>query len=123
MKRDVRFQLGQLGASADEKQFYISEISDLLKSKNEEEFLDVAELKTSACTKAVVEYFEKSIKPTILTCSGRWLIEPFGIYNPYSGVTNNCIESINAVLKRVLKWKEVDADTLLVIVILLAKLL
>ena len=31
LKRDVRFQLGQLGASADEKQFYISEISDLLK--------------------------------------------------------------------------------------------
>ena len=46
------------------------------------------------------------------TCAARFNVEPWNIYNPVSGVTNNAAESFNAVIKRLLEWKEVPVDCL-----------
>ena len=42
---------------------------------------------------------------------GRWNLEPYGIYNPMSGITSNQSESFNSVLKRLQGWKEIPVDT------------
>ena len=42
---------------------------------------------------------------------GRWNLEPYGIYNPMSGITSNQSESFNSVLKRIQGWKEIPVDT------------
>ena len=47
-----------------------------------------------------------------MKCATRYNIEPWNIYNPNSGVTNNVAESLNAVIKRLLDWKELPVDCL-----------
>ena len=42
----------------------------------------------------------------------RWGIEPCGVYNPFSGVTNNQAEGFNHVLKSLQEWKEAPVDCL-----------
>lgn len=44
--------------------------------------------------------------------SGRWILERFGIYNSFSGITNNQSESFNATLKRLQSWHEVPVDVI-----------
>ena len=39
--------------------------------------------------------------------AARYNIKSWKIYNPNSGVSNNVAESLNAVIKRLLEWKEV----------------
>ena len=47
-----------------------------------------------------------------LALATRYNIEPWNIYNPYSGLTNNVAESLNAVVKWLLDWKELPLDCL-----------
>ena len=44
------------------------------------------------------------------------MLEPYGVYNPFSGVTNNQAESFNAVLKRIQRWREVPIDSIVLAV-------
>ena len=44
--------------------------------------------------------------------AGRWILQELGIYNPYSGITNNQSESFNATLKRLQNWHEVPVDVI-----------
>lgn len=37
----------------------------------------------------------KEIHPDVLESVGRWVLEKYSVYNPYSGVTNNQSESMN----------------------------
>ena len=46
----------------------------------------------------MLQYFEEHLMDAILEHSGRWVLEKCDNYNPYSGVTNNAAESINAKL-------------------------
>jgi hypothetical protein len=42
----------------------------------------------------------------------QWLLEEFdGLYDPYSGITNNLSESYNAVMKQENDWMELPDDT------------
>ena len=68
---------------------------------------------TSQWTPVVLEHFNKHISPAIQNHSGKWLIEKYpGMFDPYSGITNNLSESMNAVLKRENDWKELPVDLL-----------
>lgn len=40
------------------------------------------------------------------------MLESYGVYNPFSGVTNNQAESFNAVLKQIQRWREVPIDSI-----------
>lgn len=44
--------------------------------------------------------------------SGGWFSRDYEVFNEVSGVTNNPIESLNAVFKRWLAWKELALDAL-----------
>ena len=61
----------------------------------------------------MVEYFDKNIYDTVTNHSARWILEELDLYNPYSGITNNCSESINAKLKRLTEWKEREVDNII----------
>ena len=55
----------------------------------------------SKWTPVVLEHFNKFVSPSIQYHSGKWVIEEYpGMFDPYSGITNNLSESMNAVLKR-----------------------
>ena len=53
------------------------------------------------------------IHPDVTTSIGRWILEPLGVYNCYSGVTTNQSEAFNTVLKRLQKWREAPLDSIL----------
>ncbi|WAR21723.1 hypothetical protein MAR_015697 [Mya arenaria] len=57
----------------------------------------------------MVDYFESNMYETIQTKAG---LENFDNYNPYSGITNNGAESINAKLKRLDEYKEREIDSI-----------
>ena len=37
----------------------------------------------------MVTYFSENLKEDIVNCAAKWILVPWGLYNPYSGVTNN----------------------------------
>lgn len=47
-----------------------------------------------------ITYFDKKMKPDMLSKACRWVVEETGLYNKWSGITTNAAESINAVLER-----------------------
>ena len=55
----------------------------------------------------------KEIQPDITICIARWLLEPLGVYNRYSGITTNQSEGFNTVLKHLQQWKEAPVDSIL----------
>ena len=55
--------------------------------------------------------------------AARYNIELWNIYNPNSGVNNNVAESLNAVIKTLLDWKELPANSLCISPLLLTNLL
>ena len=67
----------------------------------------------SKWTPVVLEHFNKFVSPSIQYHSGKWVIEEYpGMFDPYSGITNNLSESMNAVLKGENDWKELPVDLL-----------
>jgi hypothetical protein len=49
----------------------------------------------------------------VILHSGKWVIEEYpGMFDSYSGITNNLSESMNAVLKRENDWKELPVNLL-----------
>lgn len=58
---------------------------------------------------AFISYFEDILYNTIVKTSGRWLLEPFAIYNAWPIlVTNNVAENRNAKLKRLSMGKSIS---------------
>ena len=53
------------------------------------------------------------IHPDVITAIGRWVLEPLGLYNSYSGITTNQSEGFNTVMKRLQKWKEAPLDSVI----------
>ncbi|CAG2237061.1 unnamed protein product [Mytilus edulis] len=112
IKEDFKFWLkGKV--DSDNIKIYIDHLNQMLHSDNEEEFFETKMKLTSKWTPVVLEHFNKHISPAIQNHSGKWLIEKYpGMFDPYSGITNNLSESMNAVLKRENDWKELPVDLL-----------
>ena len=58
----------------------------------------------------VCNYFETKLLPTFKHSSSIWVLKSAGILHPENGITNNCSESMNAVLHRLQNWKQVPLD-------------
>ena len=58
------------------------------------------------------DYYTNHIHPDIQSIA-RWAIEPYGVYHPYSGITNNQSESLNHVLKQLQEWRESPLDCMI----------
>jgi hypothetical protein len=59
-----------------------------------------------------VIYFEDHLKTDFINNAIRWILEDLNIYDPYSGVTNNIVESMNSLIKRLTDWKEKPLDSI-----------
>ena len=107
LKRDFKEELRKLNADSAEMAVYLADFRKLIQSESEDQFNRMYESLTQKWTASVKTYFDKNMKQDILKYSGRWIIEEFkGLYDSYSGITNNASESINAVLKRMTGWQE-----------------
>ena len=61
---------------------------------------------------AMVDYFKYSMKPGIIRQSAKFVLAALDLCDPYSGITNNISESINYVIKDMLKWREAPVDVI-----------
>ena len=110
--RDLKIWLNSHGGSSADKQVYGKHVKTLLHYGSAALFQEkYAELKV-LWSEAMVTYFEQNLYETMQNYSGRWVLEKYNNYNPYSGITNNCAESINAKLKRLVEYKEKEIDSI-----------
>jgi len=58
---------------------------------------------------AFLDYYNTELAPDI-TSIARWAIEPLGVYNSFSGITNNQAEELNFVLQHLRVWSEGPID-------------
>ena len=112
LKRDFKHWLRTHGASNDELRVYLNDIDSLLQSDNLDEFDEKWHDVTSKWSEAAIVYVSKNLKSDMTLHAAKWLIKPYNIFNPISGITNNASESMNAVLHRLVQWKEVPVDTM-----------
>ena len=96
--RDAMRWLRGHGAPTQDVSIYIMEIKKLLHLPSENEYTQKLSEMTSKWSAPFHEYYNQNINPDIKFIA-RWAIEPLGVYNPYSGVTNNQAERLNYVLK------------------------
>ena len=97
------------GAPAQDVAVYLSDVRDLFHLPTEEEYS--LTLKRMACkwSAPFYEYYSHNIHSDVHAIA-RWAIEPFGVYDPYSGVTSNQAEGLNYVLKHLREWHESPVD-------------
>ena len=113
VRRDMRLWIRQkTGATAEEISVYSDGLLSILDAESEEDFEEIVEKITAKWSQPVVDYFEKEMKEDIKSHAAKFIIEPLGLFDPYSGVTNNCSESLNAVIKDLLDWHEVPVDVI-----------
>ncbi|XP_060607618.1 uncharacterized protein LOC132759787 [Ruditapes philippinarum] len=107
---DIKFWVNKHGGTSDDKKVYDMHVQDLLHSQSRQIFdTKYHELKQS-WSEAFLTYFDDNIYNTIIQYSGRWILEENKLYNPYSGITNNVVESLNSKLKRLIEYKEKAID-------------
>lgn len=112
LKGDFKFWL-KGKAESDNIKVYVDHVDNMLHCDSEDELLELKSNLTSKWTPVVLEHFNKFVSPSIQYHSGKWVIEEYpGMFDPYSGITNNLSESMNAVLKRENDWKELPVDLL-----------
>ena len=116
--RDIRFWLTRHGAPSADISIYSDDVRSLLHSPTKEDYDVKFEKVTSKWDVIFLEYYLKEISPHISRFA-RWELEKKGIYNPYSGVTNNQSESLNMVIKDLMKWKEAPIDCIVLSLYLL----
>lgn len=92
----VKFWLSKHGGTSDDKRVYYANISNHLHSESTEQFAENLNEMKKIWSQVFIENFELNLQETITSCIGRWLIEHRELYNPYSGITNNTVESMNA---------------------------
>ena len=105
VKRDMRFSVKKHGGMSDDISVYADHLNELLNCETEDMFDRLYDDFSITWSNAYLEYFNVELKPSILNYSGRWLLEPRNMYHPFSGITNNVLESINCVLKDLTCWK------------------
>ena len=90
--RDIQSWLKLHGGKATDLSFYCDNVRQLFQATSETSYKEL--LEKVKWDKLFQEYYMKSFH-TNISSIGRWKLEEFGIYNPYSGITNNYSESLN----------------------------
>ena len=85
----ARYWLKKHGATTGECSVYTQDIKQLLMSTSEEEYRKLFSTLSGRWSQPFCDYYHSSIEHEVVSTSGRWIIEPYGIFNGYSGVTTN----------------------------------
>ena len=91
---------------------YLSDIRDLFHLPTEEEYTSKLASMKQKWSAPFSDYYTNQIHPDVHSIA-RWAIESYGVYHPYSGVTNNQSESLNHVLKQLQEWCELPLDCMI----------
>ena len=94
--RDIQSWLKQHGEKATDLSFYCNDVRQLFQATSETEYNKL--LTKVKWDNLFKEYYMKSFHHNISSI-GRWNLEECGIYNPYSGITNNYSESLNRYVR------------------------
>lgn len=70
--------------------------------QNEDDYAEKLEELSQSWSKPFLEYYQSKLHQDIIKHSAKWVLEEHKVYDPYSGVTNNMSESMNAVIKRMM---------------------
>ena len=108
----ARYWLKKHGATTGECSVYTQDIKQLLMSTSEEEYRKLFSILSGRWSQPFCDYYHSSIEHEVVSTSGRWIIEPYGIFNGYSGVTTNQSEGFNTLMKQITMRKEKSADSL-----------
>ena len=107
--QDVTRWLCSHGAKSEEISIYLTDVRDLFHQASEVEYREMLKKIRQKWSAPFHEYYTNEIAPDI-TSIARWVIEPYGVYDPYSGITNNQAEGLNFVLKQLQEWREAPID-------------
>ena len=59
------------------------------------------------------KYFLDNHDLDIKNNAGRWVLEENGFQNAHKGLTSNCAESLNRVIKEIIEWKRRPMDAVM----------
>ena len=107
--RDVKRWLRGHGATSDDVSVYISNLRELFHQPTMAEYDKLLESMVMKWSAPFRQYYANEIAPDIAAVA-RWAIEPYRVYDPYSGVTSNQAESFNRVVKQLQEWREAPVD-------------
>lgn len=107
---DAKHWIRQLGGTGDDQTVYISHFRELLHASSEEEYGEILAKLSDIWNESFLEYYKSKLHQDIVHHSSKWVLEQHQIYDPHSGVTNNMSESMNAVIKRLMEWKQAPLD-------------
>ena len=107
--RDITRWLHTHGAPSADTSVYITDVRNLFHQPTEVLYRQKLGELTEKWSAPFYDYYMNHIEPDI-SSTARWGIEPLGVYNPYSGVTNNQAEGLNYVLKQLQQWREAPID-------------
>ncbi len=106
---DVKRWLRGHGAPSVDISVYLNDIRALLHLPTESQYSSTLTTMKEKWSAPFFDYYSNNITPDIHAIA-RWAIEPYRIYNPFSGITNNQSESLNFVIKQLQEWKESPLD-------------
>ena len=91
---------------------YVDNLRKLFHKPSESEYQAALDEMLKKWNLPFSEYYNENIHSQI-TFIARWALEEVGLYNPYSGITNNQSEGLNHVLKTLNDWREMSIDCLM----------
>jgi transposase-like protein len=93
--KDVQLWCRKHGAPKGDISVYCDDLRELFHSAKEEDYEVKLTEKKDVWDSVFTEYYTKEIHPEVSISIGRWVLEKYFIYNPYSGITNNQSEGFN----------------------------
>ena len=112
MLSDAKRWLQSHGAPAQDVSVYLTDMRGLFHLPTEKEYSENLDEMAQKWSAPFSDYYKNNIHPDI-TSIARWAIEPYGVYDPYSGVTNNQAEGLNYMLKQLQEWKEAPVNCMI----------
>lgn len=99
VQASVRRWLKQQGATDVGCRSHLTQFKELLMCATEAEYKRRLEEFTQKWSDSFVEYYKQKIHPVVSHYAGRWILEPLGVYNGYTGVTTNHCQGFDTLLQ------------------------
>lgn len=93
--KDVQLWCRKHGAPKNDISIYCDDLRELFHSANEKDYELKLKERADAWDALFRDYYMKEIHPDVSISIGRWVLDKYCIYNPYSGITNNQSEGFN----------------------------
>ena len=110
--RDVTRWLRAHGAPSEDVLEYTIDLRSLFHQQSCEEYQALLDEMANKWSAPFHEYCHNNLHPE-MSSIGRWVLEEYRVYNPYSGVTSNQSEGLNYVIKQLQEWKESPLDCMI----------